>query len=55
MSLDEAIILALRAVAAAMESRPTPDTVEVGVIDAKTKTFRKLSREEVEKYLAEIP
>jgi len=54
MSLDDAIVLALKAVAAAMEAKPTPETVEIGVIDTATRTFRKLSREEVEKYLAKL-
>ncbi len=54
MSLEEAILLGLKAVAAGMEGKPTYETIEIGVVDVKTRRFRKLSREELEKFLSKL-
>jgi proteasome alpha subunit len=51
ISLEEAIALALRAVRTASEGSPTARELRVAVIPADTRTFRRLSVEEVEKYL----
>jgi proteasome alpha subunit len=51
LSLGEAIALALRAVRTASEGSPTARELRVAVIPADTRTFRRLSVEEVEKYL----
>ncbi len=54
MSLEEAILLGIKAVAAGMEGKPTVETVEVGVVDVKTKRFRKLSKEELAQYISKL-
>ncbi len=54
MSLEEAILLGIKAVAAGMESKPTPEIIEVGVADVETGVFRKLSREEVTKFIERL-
>ncbi len=54
MSLEEAILLGLKAVAAGMEGKPTVETVEVGVVDVKTRRFRKLAKEELQTYLSKL-
>jgi proteasome alpha subunit len=51
ISLEEAIALALRAVRTASEGNPSARELRVAVIPADTRTFRRLSAEEVEKYL----
>jgi proteasome alpha subunit len=54
MSLEEALMLGVRAVTSTMESKPTPDLLEVGVGEVKTGTFRKLTKEEIAKLLENI-
>lgn len=54
LSLEEAVLLGVRAVASAMEGKPTAETLEVGVIDAKTGKFRKLTKEELLRYLEKL-
>lgn len=51
ISLDEAIALAVEAVKAASEGEVTSKIVKVAVIPADTKTFGRLTDEEVGKYL----
>lgn len=51
MSVDELIILGLRALRAALEEPLRVERVEVGYADAHGKSFRKLAAEEVQKYL----
>lgn len=53
MTLEDAIKLAMLALAKTMEE-PKAEHVGVAVIDVKEKKFRKLSREELEKYFADI-
>jgi len=54
MSLNEAVLLAIKAIAATMEGKPSPENLEIGIVDAKTKTFRKFSREEIEALLSRL-
>ncbi|MGN1363518.1 MAG: archaeal proteasome endopeptidase complex subunit alpha [Methanobrevibacter sp.] len=54
MSLDEAIDLALDAVYGATEGKVTDKTVEIAVIDKDTEQYRKLSDDEVSKYVDEL-
>lgn len=49
--LDEAVKLAIEAVNAASDTPVTSKTVKVAVIPAETKTFKRLTEEEVDKYL----
>jgi len=51
MSLDEAIKMAIEAVNVASDIPITSKTVKVAVIPAETKTFKRLTEEEVEKHL----
>jgi proteasome alpha subunit len=51
MSLDEAVKLAIEAVNVASDIPVTSKTVKVAVIPAETKTFKRLTEEEVEKHL----
>lgn len=51
MPLDEAVKLAIEAVNAASDTPVTPKTVKVAVIPAETKTFERLTEEEVGKHL----
>ncbi|MEM1541502.1 MAG: archaeal proteasome endopeptidase complex subunit alpha [Ignisphaera sp.] len=47
LSMDEIIILGLRALRAALQEPLTIDKVEIGYTDIDTKTFRKLTSEEI--------
>ena len=49
--LDEAVKLAIEAVNAASDTPITSKTVKVAVIPAETKTFKRLTEEEVDKHL----
>ena len=49
--LDEAVKLAIEAVNAASDTPVTSKTVKVAVIPAETKTFKRLTEEEVDKHL----
>jgi proteasome alpha subunit len=54
LSLEDAIMLGIKAVAAGMEGKPTTETLEVGVVDTKTRRFRKLTKEELQNFLAKL-
>ena len=54
MSLREAILLGIKAIASVMEGKPSTETLEVGLVEAKTQRFRKLSKTELEEYLREL-
>jgi len=51
MNLNEATGLAIEAVASSLEGKASPETIKVAVIPAETRTFRRLTDEEVAKYL----
>jgi len=54
MSLEEAILLAIKSIANVMEGKPSVETIEVGVVETKTQRFRKLSKEELKAYLEKL-
>ncbi|MCL2157356.1 MAG: archaeal proteasome endopeptidase complex subunit alpha [Methanobrevibacter sp.] len=54
MNLDEAIDLALDAVFEATEGKTTAESVEIAVIETSTKKYRRISDEEVEKYVESL-
>jgi proteasome alpha subunit len=49
--MDEAIKLAMEAVKVASEGEMTSQNIKVAIVPTETKTFRRLSDEEVDKYL----
>lgn len=51
LNLDEAIDLALDAVFEATEGKTTTESVEIAVIETSTKKYRRISDEEVDKYV----
>ncbi len=51
MSIDEVIMLGIEALYKSMESKGEMPTIEIGIIDAKTRKFRKLSEAEVKEYI----
>lgn len=51
LTLEESIDLALDAVYEATNGKTTSESVEIAVIDAKTKAYKKLSDDEVAKYV----
>lgn len=51
MSLDDAILLGLRALQGVIEKKIEPREVEMATIDAESKKFRKLPLEEVSKHV----
>uniref|UniRef100_A0A7C2VBE9 Proteasome subunit alpha n=2 Tax=Ignisphaera aggregans TaxID=334771 RepID=A0A7C2VBE9_9CREN len=51
MSVEEAVILGLRALRAALQEPLSIEKVEIGLAETQTKSFRKLSVEEVESLL----
>jgi len=54
IKLEEAIVLGLDALHSTSDGIFNASTIEVGVIELSTKKFRKLSPEEVEKYVDEV-
>jgi proteasome alpha subunit len=54
MTLNDAIELALDAVYEATEGKTTPESVEIAVVDAKDKKYRKLSVEEIKDHVEEL-
>ncbi|MCK9152065.1 archaeal proteasome endopeptidase complex subunit alpha [Methanobacterium alcaliphilum] len=54
MTLTEAIELALDAVYEATEGKTTPESVEIAVIDAKNKKYKKLSEDEIKDHVEEL-
>lgn len=51
MTLDEAIGLAVEVITSTLEGKASPQTIKVAIIPTKTKVFRRLTDEEVAKYL----
>jgi len=51
MTLNEAVDLAVKTLSTALEGKASPETIKVAVIPADTKTFRRLTDEEVAKHL----
>ena len=51
LTLEEAVALAVEAVAAASEGEVTADVVKAAVIPADTRTFRRLTNQEIQKHL----
>lgn len=54
LTLEEAILLALKCMVKVVEGEPDGKKIKVAVIPAETKKFRKLSPEEVENYLKKV-
>ncbi|MGQ4913659.1 MAG: archaeal proteasome endopeptidase complex subunit alpha [Candidatus Asgardarchaeia archaeon] len=54
LTLEEAWILGFKALEAATKEALTMETVEAAQIDAKTKMFRELTKDEIKKYLKQI-
>lgn len=54
ITLTDAIELALDAVYEATEGKTTPESVEIAIIDAKDKKYRKLSEEEIKDHVEEL-
>ncbi|MEM4699817.1 MAG: hypothetical protein QXT74_02565, partial [Candidatus Nezhaarchaeales archaeon] len=54
MTLEEAVRLSLKSLAAAIEGGLSPERVELATVDVKTRRFEKLSREAVAKYLTSL-
>lgn len=53
MSYEDAMVLGLKALSSAVEDKPTPQTVEVGVV-MLDKPFRRLNEKELEEFIAKI-
>jgi proteasome alpha subunit len=51
MSLDEVILLGIRALYKSMEAKGELPTIEISIIDAHTRKFRKLVEAEVKEYI----
>jgi proteasome alpha subunit len=51
MSLDDAIVLGIRALYKSMETKGEVPTIEIGIIDAPARKFRKLTEREVKDYI----
>ncbi|MCK5601580.1 archaeal proteasome endopeptidase complex subunit alpha [Candidatus Pacearchaeota archaeon] len=52
--LDEAIILALKCMTKVLEGKITPQKVRMAIIPVKTRKFKKLTNEDIAKYLGKI-
>lgn len=52
MSLEEAIILGIKALYKSMEAKAEIPTIEIGIIEAQSRKFRKLSDVEVKEYIS---
>ncbi|MEE8168264.1 MAG: archaeal proteasome endopeptidase complex subunit alpha [Candidatus Hydrothermarchaeales archaeon] len=55
MSRDEAIQLALGVMNEVTEGKVSEETVEIAIVELKTKEFKKFSSEEVKKYFSQMP
>lgn len=55
MSLDDALVLAVSAAAKGQEEPVNENTVEMAVIDTKTREFRLLTKEEIQKIVSKLP
>ncbi len=53
ISINDCVRLAVRALSLVLEAAE-PDRLEIGVIDVNTKMFRKLTTDEVSKYLQDV-
>ncbi len=51
MSLDEAIVLGIKTLYKSMEAKGEVPTIELAIIDAKTRKYRKLGEAEVKEYV----
>ncbi len=54
MSLDEAIVLAIKALKPVVEGALEPEKLEIGIVDVKERKFRKLTDEEIAEWLKKI-
>jgi proteasome alpha subunit len=54
MDMDSAILLGLDVLYKATEGKVEPSTIEIGVVELKTRKFRKLEREELEAYTKRV-
>jgi proteasome alpha subunit len=54
ITLDNAIILALKCMKKILEGKITPQKVRMAIIPTETKKFKKLTNEEIEKYIKRI-
>lgn len=54
LSLEDAILLGIKAIAASMDSKPTTETIEVGVIETRTQRFEKISKQKLSEYLKKL-
>lgn len=54
MGLDGAVSLGLEALGAVMETKPTPENVEMALIPMKTGLFRKFSLDEADEYIKKL-
>lgn len=55
MSKDDAILIALKVMNVVTEGKVSEHSVEIILVELKTKEFRRLSPEEVKKYLSKVP
>lgn len=54
LSMDEAIMLGLKALHEATEGKMDVSNIEIGVIDTQSRTFRKMEKEEVAGYVSRL-
>ena len=54
MSLDDAILLALKCMSKVLEEKLDAQKIRIATVPAATKKFAKLTQEEVEKYLKRL-
>ena len=54
MSLDAACTLAVESIGKSGEDKAEPKHIKMAVVDAKTKTMRKLTEEEINSYVAKV-
>lgn len=54
MNMDESIVLGVEALYKATEGQLDPDAVEIGVIDLKSRRFRRLPTEESRKFVRKV-
>jgi len=52
--IEETLKLGIEAIASVIEEKITPESIEVGYIDVKTRKFRILGKDEISKYLDEL-
>ncbi|MDH7592874.1 MAG: archaeal proteasome endopeptidase complex subunit alpha [Methanomicrobiales archaeon] len=54
LSMEEAIMLGLKALHEATEGKMDVSNIEIGVIDARSRTFRKMEKEEVASFVSRL-